>query len=185
MSVSCTASLFGSGVYGYTVKDVRLDADASRANGGQLKKIALVPFDNHSGKRDAANIVASIFVSEIFKSGRYAVEEPGNIRQFFIQERMDSLGELELNNLKMIGKRLKVDGVIVGTVEEYEDGRRGTPYVALNARLVESSSGRVVWYAQHKRSGDEYRYIFEFGDVRSAPELARKVVNEMIETLEW
>jgi TolB-like protein len=149
------------------------------------KKIAVLPFDNLSGKKEAGRIITEIYVSELFKTRRYTVEEPGNIRQFLVQERIDTIGKIEIERLKMLGRRLKVDAVLVGTVEEYDEGQRGTPVVAITARMVEASRGRIVWLSQHKRRGTDYIVAFEFGIVRSATKLAKKVVEEMVDTITW
>ena len=151
---------------------------------GRIRKLAVLPFYNRSRNSDAGDIVTNIFVSELFKDSGYLVEEPGNIRQFFIQEQVEKLGEIGVERLKILGKRLRVDAVLLGTVDVFDD-RRGVPSVGINARIVESGSGRLVWTAEHERRGDDYAIIFEVGTVRTPARLAQKVVKEMISTIEW
>jgi TolB-like protein len=151
-----------------------------------VKKVAVLPFYNISDNKNAGYIVANAYVAEFFKSGRFRVEEPGNVRQFMIQEHIDTIGEMELDRLKILGRRLKVDAVVVGTVEEFNDGRRGgVPVVSVTARMVEADSGRVVWSAQNKRKGDDYAIVFGLGEERTVTGLARKVVKEMVDTIDW
>ncbi len=152
---------------------------------GRLKKIAVLPFYNISGRRDAGRMVADTYVTELFKSGRYDVEEPGNVLQFMIREHVDTVGEMEIERIKILGRRLGVDAVLVGTVEEYDDGLRGVPTVSITARMVDSRTGRIVWSGHNKRRGDEYIIAFGVGMVRSASALSQKVINEMIETMRW
>ena len=151
---------------------------------GRVKKLAVLPFYNRSRNVEAGDIVTNIFVSELFKDSGYLVEEPGNIRQFFIQEKVNKLGEIGVDRLKILGKRLRVDAVLLGSVETFND-RRGVPSVAINARIVESGSGRLVWIADHEKRGDDYTIIFGVGTVRTPARLAQKVVREMISTIEW
>lgn len=150
----------------------------------RVKKIAVLPFYNMSRNDDAGDIVTNIFVSELFKDNTYLVEEPGNIRQFFIQEQVDKLGEIGVDRLKILGKRLRVDAVLLGTVEVFDE-RRGAPSVGINARIVESGSGRLVWVANHEKRGTDYAIVFEIGTVRTPARLAQKVIKEMIDTIEW
>lgn len=152
---------------------------------GTLKKIAVLPFDNISERKDAGRLVADAYITELFNSGRFRVEEPGNIMQFYRQERLQYLGEIDLHELEVLGRRLRLDGVIVGTVVAFDDGRRGPPLVEISARLLEPSSGSTVWAMEKKRRGDEYRIIFDFGEVVTATTLARRVAKEMLETLDW
>ncbi|HBR16776.1 MAG: hypothetical protein A3G39_04525 [Deltaproteobacteria bacterium RIFCSPLOWO2_12_FULL_43_16] len=154
--------------------------------GKKIKKIAVLPFYNMSGQKDAGKIVANVFVTEMFKSGRFRVEEPGNVVQFMIQERMDTIGEIEIERLKILGKRLSVDAVVVGTVEEFDDGRGGaypSPIVSITARMIDSNSGQLIWSAQNKKKGDDYIIIFDFGEIRSVTTLTQKVVKELIDTI--
>lgn len=154
--------------------------------GKRMKKIAVLPFYNMSGQKDAGKIVANVFVTEMFKSGRFRVEEPGSVVQFMIQERMDTIGEIEIERLKILGKRLSVDAVVVGTVEEFDDGRGGaypSPIVSITARMIDSNSGQLIWSAQNKKKGDDYIIIFDFGEIRSVTTLTQKVVKELIDTI--
>ncbi|MBI5560321.1 MAG: hypothetical protein HY883_03510 [Deltaproteobacteria bacterium] len=153
--------------------------------GGAFKKIAVLPFNNISGRKDAGSIVTNTYLTELFKSNRFRVEEPGNILQFMMQERIGTIGEMEIERIRILGKRLKVDGVVAGTVEEFDDGRGGPPVVSVVARLIDSESGRIVWSGQNKKRGDDYIIIFDFGEIRSATALAQRVVREMISTIEW
>ena len=149
----------------------------------KIKTVAVLPFYNISAYRDAGRIVANIFVTEMFKSGRFRVEESGNIAQFMIQERIDTIGEIEIEKLKIMGKRLGVDAVMTGTVEEFDDGRGGAssmPTVSITARMIDTNTGQLVWSAQNKKRGDDYIIVLDFGEVRSLTTLTQKVVREMI-----
>ncbi len=165
----------------------RQRARRSELEGLRLKKIVVLPFHNISGRNDAGKIVADTFVSELFKNKNYRVEEPGNVMQFMIHERIDTIGEMEVQMIRILGMRLNADAVIVGTVEEFDDGLRsgGVPTVSVTARMVDSRTGRVVWAGYKKRRGDEYTIIFGIGSVRSAPALVQKVAAELIDTITW
>ncbi len=154
--------------------------------GIRAKRIAVLPFNNISGKRDAGEIVTNIFMTEIFRSGKFQVEEPGNIIHFIIQEKVSTIGEMDIEKLQLLGRRLNVDAVIVGTVEEFDDGRSMSypvPVVSVSARMVDPNGGTIIWSAQNKKKGDDYIIVFDFGQVRSISTLTKKVVNEMIETI--
>lgn len=153
----------------------------------KIKKVAVFPFYNISGRKEAGKIIANIFVAEIFKDGRYYVEEPGNILQFIIQERIDTLGEIQIERLKILNKRFGIDAVIIGTVEEFDEARGGgaIPAVSIFARMIEANSGQLVWSAQNRKKGDDYVIILDLGEVRSITAVAQKVVQEMISTIKW
>jgi len=147
-----------------------------------IKKIAVLPFYNISGHKDAGRVVSEAYMTEIFKSGKYDVEEPGNVRHFMVQERVGVVGELEIEKIQILGKRLKVDAVLVGTVEEYED-RSKESVVAISSRLVATETGEVVWMNYRRKKGSDYTKVFDFGAVFSVALLANKVVEEMVDSL--
>lgn len=159
--------------------------ERTQADSTDIARIAVLPFHNISGTRDAGKFVADAFVTELFRSTKFSVLEPGNIRQFLIQEKITVVGEMEIERVKLLGKRLRVDAVIVGTVEEFSEprGRYSVPVVSVTARMIESGTGRLVWSAINKRRGDDYTIIFDYGMVRSLNMLALKVVEEMISTI--
>lgn len=157
-------------------------------NPPKIKKIAVLPFDNISGRGDAGKIVCNVFITELFRSNRYQVEEPGNIAQFMVHERIRVIGEMEQEKIKLLGRRFAVDAVIVGVVEEFDDGLNGgftpVPLLSLSVRMIETKEGKIVWSAQNKRKGTDYVLVFDAGEVRSVVSLTKKVVAEMIETME-
>ncbi len=103
------------------------------------------------------------------------------------QERINTLGEIELNRLKILSRRLGVDAVIIGTVEEFDDGwSKGSsvPVVSISARMIDSRNGRIIWAQQKKRTGDDYVVVFDMGRIRSVATLTRIVIKEMIDTIQ-
>lgn len=155
--------------------------------GTRTKRVAVLPFNNISGKRDAAEIVTNIFLTELFRSGKFTVEEPGNIMQFMIQEKVTTIGEMDFEKLQVLASRFNVDSVIVGMVEEFDEGKTmetPTPVIALSARMINPKSGTIVWSAQKKRKGDDYIVVFDFGRVRSITTLTKRAVDEMIKTIQ-
>src|SRR3989304_559992 len=61
---------------------------------GNAMRVAVLPFYNISGVKDADKIVYNIYVTELFKSGRFNIEEPRNVRHFLIQEGAVTGGEM-------------------------------------------------------------------------------------------
>ena len=152
-----------------------------------IRKIVVLPFYNISGRSDAGRIVTNAFVTGLFKDGRFQVEEPGNIVWFIIQERVSTIGEMEVERLRILGKRLGADAVIVGTVEEFDEGIKGAssvPVVSISARMIDPETGHIIWSAHTRKRGDDYIIAFKFGMIRSVTALSQKVVMEMINTIQ-
>jgi len=151
------------------------------------KKVAVLPFNNISGRPDAGVIVTNLFVTELFNAGRVVVEEPGNVLQFMREERVNVLGEIDLLKLQLLSRRLHLDAVIVGTVMEFDDGGEGNspvPVVSISARMIEPVEGRIIWSAQDKKKGADFITIFGRGRVRAVTSLAKKIISNFAYTIQ-
>ncbi|MEA1900537.1 MAG: hypothetical protein U9N47_07215 [Thermodesulfobacteriota bacterium] len=152
-----------------------------------VKKVAIFSFHNNTMIAEANKIVTGSFVASLVKMRKFKVEFSGNIKNFLVSERIIVRTGVDLNTIKLMGRRLGVDAVIMGRIEEFvgmEEKKRGViPAVSISARMVDVRTGKILWMAQHRRTGDDYIKVLDFGKVRSVGELTKKVVLEMIETM--
>lgn len=153
----------------------------------KIKRVGVLPFANESGKRGAGEIVANAFNTMLFKRGIFQIEEKGNIEKFLINEKVKAVQMMDLEQIRSLGERLRIDAVFIGVVEEFAGGDWGgkltTPLVAIRAKLIDIKSGKVLWMVRHKRRGDDYITVFGFGQIRSISALSTQVASEMINTL--
>ncbi len=152
-----------------------------------VKKVAIFSFHNNTMIAEASKIVTGAFVASLVKTKKFKVEFPGNIKSFLVNERIIVRTGVDLDTIKRMGRRLGVDAVIMGRIEEFvgmEEKKRGViPMVSISSRLVDVRTGKILWMAQHRRTGDDYIKVLDFGKVRSVGELTKKMVLEMIETM--
>ena len=152
-----------------------------------VKKVAIFSFHNNTMIAEASKIVTGAFVASLVKTKKFNVEFQGNIKSFLVSERIIVRTGVDLDTIKRMGRRLGVDAVIMGRIEEFvgmEEKKKGViPVVSISSRLVDVRTGKILWMAQHRRTGDDYIKVLDFGKVRSVGELTQKVVLEMIETM--
>ena len=152
-----------------------------------VKKVAIFSFHNNTMIAEASKIVTGAFVASLVKTKKFKVEFPGNIKSFLVNERIIVRTGVDLDTIKRMGRRLGVDAVIMGRIEEFvgmEEKKRGViPVVSISSRMVDVRTGKILWMAQHRRTGDDYIKVLDFGKVRSVGELTKKVVLEMIKTM--
>lgn len=149
-----------------------------------IRKVGVIPFINESGRQGAGEIVTSIFMAVIFKSGVFQVEEGGNIEHFLNRLKLKSLKQINTDQLKKMGEWLDLDAVFMGTVEEFSGGDQGqrlsTPVVSIRTKLIDLRSGQIVWMTRHRREGDDYVKIFDIGRIRSVSTLTKQVLTEAV-----
>jgi TolB-like protein len=151
-----------------------------------LNRIAVFPLQNLSGVPDVGDAVTQILVSSLFNANLVDIVEPGEIQQFILRSRIRMAGELDLDRIRDASRQLGADGLLFGSVNDYstvttEEG--DLPSVSITLRLVDASSGNIVWAVTHSLQGDFKEKVFGIGRVESAVILSEIVVGELVEAL--
>jgi TolB-like protein len=147
--------------------------------------IAVMPFHNESKFKDAGMIATYMFIVELFKSKKFEPLPYGDVRNLVVNLRFRGRGEIDYKYMKEIKEASGVDGILVGTVETYKEGE-GTapPEAVISARLINARTDRILWYDSYQYSGDEGIFILDWGRIRSAENVAYKVVSELVKEMD-
>jgi len=146
----------------------------------------VLPFYNRSSTIAAGKVVTKAFIGELYDSGKFEIEFPGNVKKFIVGERIIIRKGIGADHIKLIGERLNVDAIIIGCVEKYEsEGKKKTqiPVISFDARMIHTDSCSILWIGDNNRRGDDYETIFGIGRIRSLADLSRRVVKELIDTI--
>lgn len=153
----------------------------------KIKRVAVLPFYNRSTTMAAGGIVTKAFIGELYDSEKFEVEFPGNVKKFIVRERIVIRSGIGSDHIKLIGKRLNVDAVIIGCVKKYEsEGKKKTaqiPVISVDARMIHADSCSILWIGQNYRRGDDYETVFGIGRIKFLADLSREVVKELIEII--
>jgi hypothetical protein len=119
-----------------------------------MRAVAVLPFQNASGNGLAADRVQRVFQTELVALGQFDVIEPGQVFRVLRKENVDP-NALTPDDLKRIAKALGADGLFLGTVVEFDDGRGSVPapQITLQLRLVEGGSAATLWSVSRTSSG--------------------------------
>jgi len=151
------------------------------------KRVAVLPFENLSERKGAGRIVTDVFVAALARSGRFEVIEPGSVTEALVAIGAAPYGSIDFEALDALRQRIEADAVILGTVFNYSEGLKRTattsPEIALDARMLEAESGRILWVAERVRNGDDSQIALHFGKIRAVVPLVLRVADEMVETL--
>ena len=148
----------------------------------RVKKVAIFPFRNLTKNPHAREIVTQIFLAELAKSGRFEVEELGNIVDFMVEQRLGIGTNPDRARLRLLRKRYKIDAVILGNILAFRE-RESVPYINLTARMVTTDTGKIIWKAFIEKNGDDYIKILNIGKIRSLNQLTTIVVKELINSM--
>jgi len=150
-----------------------------------IKKVAVLPFENFTSDEYAGEKVRNIVISELLSKG-VEVIEPGEVIRVLEESKITSLSSIKITELQEIGKKLGVEGLIIGNVECFGINRGISvtyPEVTINLRLVDVSSGNIIWSIRHSKGGANF-WTRHFGtESITLSECAKKAVKEAIDTL--
>lgn len=120
-----------------------------------VQRVAVLPFENLSGDQQAGLRATRLMVTELLASGAVDVVEPGEVEgalaRIVGQQRKPSIEEII-----DLGQGLEVQGLILGTVAQSEvlrSGSVGMPVVTLDAQMVETETGAIIWASTHTQKG--------------------------------
>ncbi len=158
----------------------------SRKGTKDTYRIAVMPFRNNSGLRDAGMIATYMFLVELFKNPGFEPVEYGEVRRAVVDLRVRERGELDYRDIKALSKSLLVDGFLVGTVERYSDGLNASspPEVSISARIVDARKNRVLWCESCQLRGDDNIVVLDWGRIRSVDKVASRVVSKLVKRAE-
>ncbi len=162
---------------GRVFRDPTLDTDPP-------KRVAVLPFENGTERRGAALIVDDLMVVGLLRFGRFEVADPGEVANALQTLALAPYGAIDLDALRSVGDRIGVDAVILGRVEDYNEGLRpGTstsPSIAMDARMLDTKTGKILWMGYHEGRGEDYQIVLEFGKIKSMVPLAMRVIADLV-----
>jgi TolB-like protein len=151
-----------------------------------IKKVAVLPFDNLTTDKFAGDVVRHVVISELLATGLVEVVVPGDSIAAIENLKVKPGTPLSADQIKSVGKALKVQGVVLGAVEKYGEVRQGNvsaPEVTITLMMADTSSGSVVWSVTKTRGGASF-WQRNFGTrSETMSETVLVVVRDALETL--
>lgn len=148
--------------------------------------VALIPFEDLSGRENVAEAFTRVFMAELVRTGTLPVIEQGVVESALERLAIRSSRGMTSEEMRRLGDTLHVTHLLFGNVieaGELKSDEGGIPSVAATLRLVEISSGRVVWACHHSRTGEDRETVFQWGRERSQDKLIASLAVEMLEDL--
>jgi TolB-like protein len=147
--------------------------------------MAVLPFESLTNDEYAGEKIRKTVITELLSRG-VDVIEPGEVTRVLIDQKIKSLSSIRTTDLQNMAKVLGVEAFMMGSVEAYDISKGISvtyPEVTINLRLVEASSGNIVWSVCQTSGGPSF-WTRHFGaEGISLSEAANKVVKEAIDTL--
>jgi len=151
-----------------------------------FKRVAVLPFENLTNERFAGAMVRQVVISELLATGLVEVSVPGDPIDAIENMRLKPDEPLSAEQIKALGKKLKVEAVILGAVEEFGQVRYGNvsaPEVSITLMMADISSGSIIWSVTKTKGGASF-WSRHFGArSNTMSETVVEVVREALQTL--
>ena len=136
----------------------------------EIDKVGMLPFK--AATTLIGTSVSDMFVTELMKMDRYELVERSQMSGV-LGETEVALSGLTSGQAAQLGQMVGANGVIIGTVSEYETvalGGRSYPVVGITIRLIDCGTGKILWSVDHAARG---------GRNDTLAQHSRKVVHDM------
>jgi len=150
----------------------------------KICRIAVLPFVNETDYPLANTIAFRVFMAKLVQTGRFDLAQEGDVREVFLHMRIWPGQQLHIEQIKILGDRLRVGLIVTGTVVEMAEVPMAgavNPVIALSLRIVDPRSGETLWYTYHRREGEHYRKVMHFGVLNTVTSLANQVSQEVLD----
>jgi TolB-like protein len=151
-----------------------------------IKKVAILPLDNLTNERFAGDAVRQVVISELLASGLVDVTCPGDAIAAIETLKLKPGQSPNAEQIKAVGKALKVQAVVLGAVNKFGEVREGNvsaPEVAITLMMADTSSGSIIWSVTKTRGGAGFMARHFGARSETMSETMLKVVREALQTL--
>jgi len=151
-----------------------------------IKRVAVLPLDNFSNDKFAADAVRQVVISELLASNLVEVVCPGDVNAALASLKIKAGDSPNSEQLQSIGKALKVQGLILGAVNKYGEIREGNvsaSEVAITLMMADASSGSIIWSVTKTKGGASFMAKHFGARADTMSETVLQVVRESIQTL--
>jgi hypothetical protein len=150
-----------------------------------IKRVAVLPLDNLTDDRAAGEVVRQIMISELLASGLVDVVVPGEVITALNTLNIKSMSVLNTEHIKALGKTLKVEAVVLGSVEQYGYNRFGNisaPELTITLMMADTNTGAIIWSVTMMGGGASFMAKHFGAKTMTLSETVLSVVREAINT---
>ena len=156
-----------------------LFASVEAAQQSDKLRIALFPFENLTDDNGAIIEIMPVLKSQLEKKGLEIVDDE-TLNKFLLKERIRSTGYVSRDIAQKMEKELHVKAILAGSINSYYPIKN--PQVGISARLIDSSTGVILWADQASATGEDYTKILGLGTIKAMDRLIPIVVSRLLDS---
>jgi hypothetical protein len=153
---------------------------------GSVHTVAVMPFNNLTRDNAASDRVRDVFTTALLATGGVYVLPAGEVYRGIVRTGITNPAAPSPEEVVKMGKFVKADAVMVGTLREYGEVRSGTAVgyiISLSMQLMETQTGRIVWSGSTTVGGVGITDRLFGGGGEPMNPITEKAVNDIINKL--
>ncbi len=153
---------------------------------GAVRTVAVMPFVNLSRDQLAGDRVRDVFVNALLATGAVYILPTGEVARGVIRAEIQNPAAPSPEEVVKLGKAIKAEAVVVGTLKEYGDVRSGSASanaISMSLQMIETETGRVVWSASTTKGGITFWDRLFGGGGQPMDIVTVKAVNNLVNKL--
>lgn len=150
---------------------------------GAVQTVAIMPFQNMTSDKSAADRVRDVFSNILLSTGRIYAIPPGEVSRAAIRAGISDPASPATEEIIKLAAITKVDAVITGVVREYGEVRSGTAsanVISFSLQMIETQTGRIIWSASSTKGGITMKDRLLGGGGRPMNDITQEAVNDII-----
>lgn len=148
---------------------------------GPGQKIAIFPFENFSGDRNASAVIMPLLRGRLVEKG-YDVLKEDDMNAFLLRERIRTVGYVSGETAKKIGDSFRTGAILTGSINSFTEG--DNPHIGFTAFVVNASDGSLAWANHAAATGEDFEGILGLGKIGRLDKLSGKVLDRLLTTFE-
>jgi hypothetical protein len=123
---------------------------------GAVRTVAVMPFVNLSRDQLAGDRARDVFINALLATGAVYVLPTGEVARGVVRAEIPNPFTPSPEEAMKLGKTLKSEAIVTGTVKEYGDVRSSTTsanVISMSLQVMETETGKVVWTGSTTKGG--------------------------------
>ncbi|OKY74849.1 MAG: hypothetical protein BM485_11470 [Desulfobulbaceae bacterium DB1] len=152
--------------------------------GNGVCRAAILPFGNTSRFDQGDIVFQRIFASQMSRNTGIDIASEGDVRKIYTELRIYPNAMPDIDQLRVVGSRLKADLLVGGRITEMEEKMGDNfvnPVLSVDMQVYDGKSGKILWTTYHRREGKEFRKVMHFGLVNTVTQLSQIMSDEILE----
>jgi hypothetical protein len=151
-----------------------------------LRTIAVMPFSNLTGDKQAAERVRNTFMTSLMATGVVYVIPSGEVIRGIRRAGLEYPMVPSIEDVVKLAAIIRADAVITGVLKEYGEVRSGTTtanVISLSMQMIERETRKVVWTAATTKGGiNAFDRLFGGGG-KPMNDVTEAAVNDILKKL--